>query len=145
MLSVSAIAGCSGGPEGPKRYPLTGTVTREGKPMRQGFITMTPAGGGPATQASITDGKYEFTEENGPVEGEQVVKIVRVLEKEVPEGVAPKDVDFSPETGFESPMPPGGWELKTTVSPDQDLSEPVDFNVDEAVPANASRRQGRKR
>ena len=134
LLSVLVIIGCGGGPEGPKRYAISGTVTREGKPIREGVIQMVPTVQGPAVQAAIVEGKYEFTDANGPVEGEQVVTILRVLEKVVPPGVAPKEVDPLPETGFKSPMPPAGWVLRTTISPDQDLSQPVDFNVDNAEP-----------
>lgn len=141
LVLVLVTSGCGGGPDGPKRYPISGTVTREGQPIREGYIQMAPRAGGPATQAAIRDGKYEFTDENGPVEGEQVVTIVRVLEKVVPPGVPAKDVDPVPETGFASPMPEGGWVMKTTISPDQNVREPVDFNVDEAEGPDASGRR----
>ncbi|MGE0374589.1 MAG: hypothetical protein AB7Q45_04165 [Planctomycetaceae bacterium] len=100
---------------------------------------MAPTAGGPAVQNMIIEGNYEFTDENGPVEGEQVVTITRTLEKVVPAGVAPKDVDPIPETGFKSPMPPAGWKLRTKVSSDQDVSQPVDFNVDNAEAASGGR------
>lgn len=136
FLSVFATLGCGGGYDGPDRYALYGTVTREGEPLREGTIQLTPNGGGPAAMTAITEGEYEFTAETGPVVGDHEVKIIRFLEKPpIPEGVAPKDVDPLPETGFESPMPIGGWMMKYTIIKDQDVGEPVDFNVDDAQPA----------
>lgn len=140
LLCLFSVAGCGGGPDGPERFALYGTVTREGQPLANGAIKMTPVAGGPATQTKINDGEYEFNYENGPIAGEQEVTILRFLEKpEPPEGMSLKDMDPIPETGFDSPMPPGGWYFKTTVSPDQDMS--VDFNVDEALPPNPNRRR----
>ncbi len=131
LLCLFPVAGCGSGPDGPERFALYGTVTREGKPLANGAIKMAPTAGGPSTQTKITDGEYEFNSQNGPVAGEQEVSILRFLEKPEPtEGMSRKDMDVIPETGFDSPMPVGGWWLQTTVSPDQDLA--VDFNVDEA-------------
>lgn len=143
FLSLSTVAGCGGSPDGPQRYALTGTVTREGKPLAEGTIRMAPAGGGPAGEINILEGAYEYSEENGPVEGEQTVTILRFLKKgPIPPGGVPKDADYIPETGFESPMPEGGWVMKVTISSDQDVSEPVDFNVDEAPkPERGGRRR----
>lgn len=113
--------------------------------MREGTIQFAPVGGGPAAQCPIIEGKYQFTDVNGPVQGEQVVKIARVLQKDVPPGESPKNVDPTPETGFQSPMPPGGWILKTSVVEGQNASEPVDFNVDEAENNGAGRGTRRMR
>ncbi|MBL8850108.1 MAG: hypothetical protein JNG89_10505, partial [Planctomycetaceae bacterium] len=113
---LSAISGC-GESDGVKHHALQGSVVREGKPMAAGVIQFVPSNGGPAALTAIADGKYAFTEQNGPVEGEQVVTITRTLEREsVPEGTPKKDADFIPETGFNSTMPAGGWQLTTTVS-----------------------------
>lgn len=131
-LCIPLASGC-GGPEGPKKYAISGTVTREGKPIAEGVITMAPTGEGPATQTTITDGQYEFSDENGPIEGDHTVTILRMLQREeVPPGTPKKDAEFIPETGFTSTMPDGGWVLSTTIAADQDVGEPVDFNVDQA-------------
>ena len=106
--------------------------------MAAGLIQFVPSAGGPATQTFIADGEYEFTDENGPVEGEQVVTITRTLQREeVPPGTPKKDADFIPETGFKTPMPTAGWMLQFTVTPDHDVSKPADFDVDQAVAATA--------
>lgn len=142
LLGVGLAWGCNN-VEGPTKYPISGTVTREGQPMREGIIQFAPTGGGPAAQTVIADGKYEFTEENGPVEGDHTVKILRVLERgPIPPGGVAKDADFLPETGFKSPMPEGGWIMKASVSADQDVSQPMDFNVDEAQAAAGGRGGG---
>ncbi len=144
VLTAFVALGC-GGPDGPTKFALHGTVTREGKPLREGIIEMIPVAGGPAAVANIAEGEYAFTTQTGPVEGDQEVKILRVLERgPIPAGGVPKDADFLPETGFKTPMPEDGWLLQTTVSPDQDVSEPVDFNVDNAKAAAGRRGAGQK-
>lgn len=142
VMGLGSFTGC-GGPTGPTKYPLMGNVVREGEPISEGTIQMNPTGGGPAAQTIIKDGKFQFTKVNGPVEGKQEVVITRTLQRaEVPPGTPKKDADAIPETGFKNPMPPGGWLIETTIAKDQDLTKPVEFNVDNAAPANV--KGGRK-
>lgn len=57
---------------------LTGTVTYEGRPIANGYITFTPVDGrGAATSARIVNGVYEM---NRPTVGDSVVLITAVAE-----------------------------------------------------------------
>ncbi len=148
VCSVAAIICCAfasgcGGPTGPARFPVSGNVVREGQPVDDGTIQFIPTGGGPAASTKIKDGLYQFTKENGPVEGGQNVVIYQTLPRaEVPPGTPKKDAEILPETRFKKSMPREGWKLETTVAKDQDFKAPVDFDVDTAVAAAAG--SGRK-
>jgi hypothetical protein len=62
---VCLATGCE--PAGPKKYPVSGTVTFNGNPLPEGHIVMTPADGKSAPDAAtITDGKYFFVGTAGP-------------------------------------------------------------------------------
>jgi hypothetical protein len=80
-LALVALAGCGG--ESLDRYPLTGTVTYDGKPVESGVIFFEPkASAGklaPTVYLSIEDGKLD-AENEGPVKGTYHV-IVRGYDK----------------------------------------------------------------
>ena len=58
-LTVVGLSGC--GPSGPKRYPVSGVVNFDGKPLQEGHIVLMPADGKGAPDAGpITDGKFSF-------------------------------------------------------------------------------------
>lgn len=99
LLLVLSLVGCSGGPEEnpnwPKRYPTSGTVSYQGKPVEGAEVTFTNQAG-TSTGVGKTDssGKFHlttYTEKDGVVAGTQVVSIRRVdvIDK------TPKDVDVS--------------------------------------------------
>jgi len=98
-LAGFALVGCSGGqaenPDWPKRYPASGTVTYQGKPIEGAEVTFTSRIGN-STGAGKTDssGRFKLTthiEGDGVVAGPQEVAIhrVNVVDK------TPKDVDVS--------------------------------------------------
>lgn len=129
LFSVLLASGC-GGPEGPKRFAITGTVTREGQAVDNGNIQFTPTGGGPSTMSSITDGVYKFTAQSGPVAGKHSVQIIHFPPREeVPPGVPKKDANILPETRFEKPMPKNGWMKEVEVTAGDE--GPIDFDLDE--------------
>lgn len=68
-------AGC--GEPGPKRHPLSGTVSWEGQPVDDGIILFNPSPGttGPVAAGPIRKGKYALTTANGPVAGRHRVEI----------------------------------------------------------------------
>jgi hypothetical protein len=71
-------AGC-GGPDGPPRYDLSGTVKFNGRPVPAGYIVFEPdtsqGNAGPGTQADIRDGHYETPPEQGTIGGPHVITI----------------------------------------------------------------------
>lgn len=50
---------------------LSGSVTRQGAPLEQGFISLRPKAGhsGPAANADIRAGRYAFSRSDGPAPG----------------------------------------------------------------------------
>jgi uncharacterized lipoprotein YajG len=63
LLAVGFLAGCSSEPERPPTYPVTGTVTANGKPVAAASVIFGPVTPGVASAAGITDaeGKYRLT------------------------------------------------------------------------------------
>lgn len=80
-------SGCSGGSDGPTRFPISGAATFDGKPIMDGEIFFQPdesaGNSGPATIAGIRDSKYSVPLEQGIVGGPYIVKITAF---EVPKG-----------------------------------------------------------
>ncbi len=76
-LGSCLIGGC--GPRGPVTFPLTGTVTWNGKPVPAGLLRLVPdaeAGNtGPATVAEITQGRYATPKGKGILGGKYQVFI----------------------------------------------------------------------
>ena len=81
------MAGC-GGNENPGRRPLYGTVRVDGDLVTTGTITLLPAENhsGVAASTSIVDGRYQFTEESGPVAGPHRVIVGAVDARESTDG-----------------------------------------------------------
>ncbi len=76
LLSLGTLAtfsGCS--PAGPQRYPVSGTVTLDGKPVSQATIIFTPQEQGLAAAAAIENGQFRFTAEDGPTAGVFSVRV----------------------------------------------------------------------
>lgn len=62
----TSITGCSQS-DGPKLYPVTGKVTFEGEPVKEGRITLRKVDGDKRSYSgSISEGRYELTAEAGP-------------------------------------------------------------------------------
>lgn len=80
---VLAVTGC--GPGGPPTYPVTGTVTFDGKPISDGQIIFFPTEEGLTPDAGpIKDGKFSFVAR----EGEKRVQIEST--REVPGKTIPQ-------------------------------------------------------
>ena len=59
LVGVAALAaGCGGGE---KAHTVSGTVTFDGEPVKEGHIAFHPAGGGAGAGASISGGRYSVT------------------------------------------------------------------------------------
>ncbi|WP_145367431.1 hypothetical protein [Maioricimonas rarisocia] len=67
-LTVIGLTGCGGGPayDGPRRFPLSGSVTFDGEPVTGGMISFVPEDGksNPAG-GPIEDGTFTIAEEKG--------------------------------------------------------------------------------
>jgi hypothetical protein len=63
-----ALAGCGGGGNGPKLYPVSGTVTFNGEPLKEGRIVYRLSGAGSSGRSysgPIADGAYKLESEPG--------------------------------------------------------------------------------
>ena len=73
------LAGCSGGNDGPARFPIAGSVNFDGKPVMDGEIFFQPdesaGNSGPASVAPIKNSEYSLPAELGLVGGPYLVKI----------------------------------------------------------------------
>lgn len=70
---LALVAGCS---SEPSRVPLTGSVQYGGKPVPTGVVRLIAKDEkGVNSNASIKDGKYEFTAKDGPQVGKYQVQI----------------------------------------------------------------------
>src|SRR5262245_22519133 len=80
IQAVAADLGCSDNSGLPRRYPVSGTVTYNGKLLKKGNINFAPDGpGGRAAGGTITDGKYSLTTQDpddGAVPGKYKVSVV---------------------------------------------------------------------
>lgn len=77
-LLCVGFTGCGGGPPGLPRASVSGTVTWEGAPIKEGTITFVPIGdtkGAPAA-AIIRDGKYTLDAGSGPMLGTNRIEII---------------------------------------------------------------------
>lgn len=71
-----AMMGCSGCSDpGPKRFPISGTVTLDGQPLDRATLILTPQGHGRAAAACIDAGKFELTSIDGPTQGTFHIRI----------------------------------------------------------------------
>lgn len=65
LIICTALSGCSKGRPEPKRVPVTGTVTLDGKPMAEGTIYFKTIGLGSVDRMDIKEGKFEGMAEVG--------------------------------------------------------------------------------
>jgi hypothetical protein len=108
MLAVG-LAGC-GGPSGPSRYRVSGTVTCGGRPVPHGEILFSPDGRrsnkGPQGIAIIKEGRYDTQGSRAPgASGGPTV--VRVTALESPGGGLIAEHEFTidlPEADSEQPI-----------------------------------------
>jgi hypothetical protein len=78
-LMLAALVGCGGGDALP-REAISGTVSLDGQPLKEGVIQFMPAvtaaGGGTVAGGSILDGKFDVPRDQGPTPGPYSVTIL---------------------------------------------------------------------
>jgi hypothetical protein len=93
-LVLAALAGCGGGDALP-REAISGTVSLDGRPLKEGVIQFMPAvtttDGGTVAGGSILDGKFEVPRDQGPTPGQYSVTILSggAGEEQLPPGTMP--------------------------------------------------------
>lgn len=58
FLLMATLLGCS---DGPQRFPVSGTVELDGKPLSEGRIVFVPVDSGRTATGQIVDGKYSLS------------------------------------------------------------------------------------
>jgi hypothetical protein len=144
LFTILPILGC-GGPSGPTRKAIRGSITVNGVKLEQGAISLRPADGhsAPAAVTTVEMGSYRFTSENGPMPGPYAVKIN--IDPESAQGKAIIRGTTAPSGGQPAMLGPKGdslappprtraraqpklhWELQYTVPPDGSLTK--DFEL----------------
>ena len=97
---VAITGGC--GPSGPERAVLSGAVTYQGQPVKEGVIRFIPIKGteGPSWGAHIIDGQYKAAGKGGVPVGTHKVEILAYRTKPQPaRSTGP------PQSGFELDAP----------------------------------------
>lgn len=76
LLLVALLTGC-GGPAGPERCAVSGSVSFEGEPIESGTITFLPEDGkGVSAGGAIQQGRYSIDAAAGPGVGQHRVEII---------------------------------------------------------------------
>jgi hypothetical protein len=77
LACVLTLLLCVGCHEDDTRVPVSGTVTQNGQPVKEGKITFAPAEGtnGPAAGASIENGRYRIPAAEGPGTGSYFISV----------------------------------------------------------------------
>jgi hypothetical protein len=131
-MVLCVLPGCSGGPDGPERIRVSGTVKREGIPVDEGsiiFRSIAGSGGADISAATqITNGHYGFTDEDGPPVGKYKVEIVMYPRRD-PNYVGKKvDAPILEDDRFKNKMPMNGWAKEAEVTANEETPI-IDFDV----------------
>jgi hypothetical protein len=133
LLMLVALPGCSGGPDGPERIRVSGTVKREGIPVDEGSIIFRSIAttGGPDISAAtqITQGHYGFTDEDGPPVGKYKVEIVMYPLRDASYVGKKVDAPILKDDRFKKSMPTNGWTKEAEVT-DSEETPIIDFDVE---------------
>ncbi|MES2789335.1 MAG: hypothetical protein V4719_06915 [Planctomycetota bacterium] len=90
-VGIVAIAGC-GGPTGPKVYPVSGVVLRNGVPLVDVSVQFRPESGRPSTAATDSSGKFVLEYEQGKrgaLKGSHTVLVDEKFQGGTADGVTP--------------------------------------------------------
>lgn len=109
-----AILGCGGGPKGPKRYAVSGTVRLDGKNAVSGQLSFSPDPNkgtqGPGALVDVKDGKFSILEANGPVKGSYLIDGT-IFDQPATSSAPRTPVGRLKQVAVEIPPPGGGLDL----------------------------------
>lgn len=114
----AAVSGCSKG-DGLDRQAVSGQVTFDGHPLKEGEILFFPSQNAKdaiATGGHIANGAYAVSQENGPIPGNYKVQITAAGGAQAP----PANADAMPGTGpiHAKELIPAKYNTETTLSAD---------------------------
>lgn len=123
-ISVGTLVGCGGG-GGPVTYPVSGTVTYNGKPVPTGSVSIIPNGAqdnkGPQAYASIKDGAFQTDPGKGHGGGAYIVKVIGLdgVPVQGGEGMDESGSPLFPEYQMSVDLPTSSHELNIEVPASQ--------------------------
>lgn len=121
-LALAAIAGCGGPADGFERFPVEGTVTLDGAPLKAGTINFIAQQEGASSTAEVEGGAFRLDGDDGLSPGPYRVEIfsVQATGKRVPDADNPGTlVDeitnvvpqrYNVQSTLKAEIPPGGPE-----------------------------------
>lgn len=76
LLLLCSSSGC-GHSDDLQRNAISGTITIDGAPLESGVVRLIPIEphSGPGSMEKVTEGAFQFTEENGPIAAQHRVEI----------------------------------------------------------------------
>lgn len=113
--ALVSILGCSGD-DGPKTYPVTGTVTQNNKPVEGAIVSFTSASVQPASGVTDTSGKYELATKakgDGAMAGTYQVTIAK-YDTNAPEPTPPGVSDLEDPYDITNEYPDGYNEMEAS-------------------------------
>lgn len=134
FLLLMFSAGCNAGP---KPVPIAGEVTFDGHPVQKGRIMFIPVDGTPGrtTGASITDGRYAITKEDGPLAGGVYAVRILGMQRTGKKIADPMGLSAAPME-IEENYIPAAYNSRTTLK--VVISEsPLDFRLEKSPAAGA--------
>lgn len=108
LLALAAsISGCGEDADELPRVEVSGEVSKDGSPIKEGRVNFIPEGQtkGPASGAGIVNGKFMIPRTNGPVPGTYRVRVEVSVESAEPEPDSPERMPSKDEilAGREAP------------------------------------------
>lgn len=127
-MLAAFMAGCGGG-DGLDRQAVSGSVTLDGTPLKEGQIQFFPAANAKdaiATGARITAGSFSIDKEVGPIPGSYSVQITASGGEQAP----PEGSDGMPGTGpkHDKELLPAKYNAQTTLKADVKAGEANKFD-----------------
>ena len=105
-LAIS-LSGCGGAADELPREEVSGEVSKNGSPIKEGRVNFIPEGQtkGPASGAGIVNGKFMIPRVNGPIPGTYLVRVEVTVESAEPEPASPGQMPSKDEilAGKEAP------------------------------------------
>jgi hypothetical protein len=138
LLGFMGVAGCGGSDEF-ERFPIDGTITLDGAPLKSGRITFIAAGQGASSSAEVAEGAFHLGGSDGLSPGPYRIEIfsIQPTGKKVPSAEDPQTlVDETIN------LIPAKYNVRTELKaevPPQGPKEPLNFTLTSA-PAKKPKR-----
>jgi hypothetical protein len=134
-----AVAGCGGSADGFERFPVDGTVSLDGAPLKSGTITFIAEQKGASSSIDVKDGEFHLGRSDGLSPGPYRVEVysIQPTGKKVPSAEDPKTLvdettnlvakQYNVDSQLKAEIPAGG------------PREPLTFSVSGALVKRAAR------